>query len=98
MTAESWARWRIKFYHAFALTLLPVARSAGPAADPAIVALLIAVAAWRRRESCGAHFRIDFPASDLASQRRFTLTLEAALLAARDIAASDIREVLDGTL
>jgi L-aspartate oxidase len=79
-------------------TLLPVARSAGPAADPAIVALLIAVAAWRRRESRGAHFRIDFPASDLASQRRFTLTLEAALLAARDIAASDIREVLDGTL
>ena len=42
-------------------TLLPLANSDAPAADPALVAMLIAVAALRRRESRGGHFRSDFP-------------------------------------
>jgi L-aspartate oxidase len=66
--------------------LLPVARSSGPAADPAIVALLIAVAALRRRESRGSHFRTDFPEPDASQRERRTLTLEAAFHAAREIA------------
>lgn len=66
--------------------LLPLARSAGPATDPALVGVLIALAALRRRESRGAHFRSDFPLSDAASRERRTLTLETALRAARDIA------------
>ena len=41
--------------------LRPLARSSGPAADPALVGLLIAEAALRRRESRGAHSRTDFP-------------------------------------
>ena len=33
----------------------------GAAADPALVGLMIAVAAWRREESRGGHYRSDFP-------------------------------------
>jgi L-aspartate oxidase len=66
--------------------LLPVARSSGAAADPAIVALLIAVAALRRPESRGSHFRTDFPEPDASQRERRTLTLEAAFHAAREIA------------
>jgi L-aspartate oxidase len=67
-------------------TLLPLARSASPAADPALVALLIGVAALRRCESRGGHFRSDFPAPDPAWQQRHTLTLETALHAAEQVA------------
>ncbi len=67
-------------------TLLPLAVSAGPVADPALVALLIAVAALQRRESRGGHFRSDFPRPDAARQERYTLTQQTALRAARDIA------------
>ena len=67
-------------------TLLPLVGSASPAADPALVALLICVAALRRCESRGAHFRSDFPAPDAASRNRRTLTLEAALQIARETA------------
>ncbi|SDJ38031.1 L-aspartate oxidase [Aliiruegeria lutimaris] len=42
-------------------TLLPIAEGNGPAADPAIVALSVAVFAELRRESRGAHLRTDFP-------------------------------------
>jgi L-aspartate oxidase len=66
--------------------LLPLAQSTGSEADPALVALLIATAAWRRRESRGGHFRTDFPRSDEAWRRRCVLTLETVLDAARDIA------------
>jgi L-aspartate oxidase len=47
-------------------------------------ALLVAASAWARRESRGAHYRIDHPAEqpDLAHRTRTTLA------AARDIAAS----------
>jgi L-aspartate oxidase len=66
-------------------TLLPLATSDGPAADPALVAMLIAVAALCRRESRGGHFRSDFPAHDAAGRERNTLTQEAALRTARAI-------------
>jgi L-aspartate oxidase len=66
--------------------LLPLAVSAGPVADPALVALLIAVAALHRRESRGGHFRSDFPQPDAAWRERCTLTQHTALRAARDIA------------
>jgi L-aspartate oxidase len=66
-------------------TLLPLVGSASPENDSALVAMLIAVAALRRCESRGAHFRSDFPAHDAACPQRRTLTLEAALRTAREI-------------
>jgi L-aspartate oxidase len=44
----------------------------------AVAALLIAAAAYQRRESRGAHFRQDFPASDPHQARRSTITLTEA--------------------
>jgi L-aspartate oxidase len=41
--------------------LLPVAASGKASADPALVALLVAIAALGREESRGAHYRSDFP-------------------------------------
>lgn len=41
--------------------LLPIAVGHTAAADPALVALLIAIAALRREESRGSHYRSDFP-------------------------------------
>jgi L-aspartate oxidase len=50
----------------------------------ATAALLIAVAAWRRRESRGGHYRSDYPHADVAQARRRFLTLdEARAIAAR---------------
>jgi L-aspartate oxidase len=70
-------------------TLLPLVGSVDPAADPALVALLIAVGALRRCESRGGHFRSDFPASDKAFRQRHTLTLDTALHEAREITSRD---------
>ncbi|MEZ2126585.1 MULTISPECIES: L-aspartate oxidase [unclassified Sinorhizobium] len=64
--------------------LLPLAEGDGPAADPAIVALMIAVAASLRTESRGAHARTDFPLKQPFAQRRM-LTLSQALHMARSI-------------
>ncbi|MEY9182836.1 L-aspartate oxidase [Bradyrhizobium sp. USDA 326] len=50
----------------------------------AISALLIAVAAWMRRESRGAHFRSDHPADDPGRARRTMTTL----VAMREVAES----------
>jgi L-aspartate oxidase len=68
------------------VSLLPLATSPGPAADPALVAMLIAVAALCRCESRGGHFRADFPASDDTLRARSRLTLQTALDVAREIA------------
>ncbi len=62
--------------------LLPLAESDGPAADPAIVALLIAVFAGLRMESRGAHARTDFPLK-LADAQRRRMRLSQALEIAR---------------
>jgi L-aspartate oxidase len=44
----------------------------------AIAALLVATAAWRRRESRGGHFRDDFPQPDPRQAHRMALTLTQA--------------------
>jgi L-aspartate oxidase len=44
----------------------------------AVVALLVATAAWRRRESRGAHYRDDFPQADPRQARRMSGTLADA--------------------
>lgn len=67
--------------------LSPLARSQGAASDPAQVGLMIAVAACRREESRGGHFRSDFPDS-LPNAVPSSLTLTEALGAAREIVES----------
>jgi L-aspartate oxidase len=66
----------------------PPALGDGPAADPAAVGLLIAVAALRRQESRGSHCRIDFPGRAPSGARRATLRLAEAEAVARDIIAA----------
>lgn len=61
--------------------LAPVGSDPEAASDPALVALMIAVAAFGREESRGAHFRSDFPARHALS-RPSRLTLDEALGAA----------------
>ena len=61
--------------HAAGLTeairdLLPLVEGKGPASDPALVGLAIAVFAALRTESRGAHFRDDFPGKDATATRR----------------------------
>ncbi len=63
--------------------LLPLAAGSGPAADPAAVGLMLALAALHRRESRGAHFRTDAPCEDAAWARRVTWHLDDALAHAR---------------
>lgn len=60
-----------------AATLLPLAAGGDPGSDPAMVALMIAVAALRREESRGAHFRSDFPRHS-AQPHSSRLTLDEA--------------------
>jgi L-aspartate oxidase len=60
--------------------LAPLATGKTACADPAAVALMMAVSALRRKESRGAHFRSDFP-THTAPTRRARLTLDAALAA-----------------
>jgi L-aspartate oxidase len=50
----------------------------GPLRDMATAALLIAAAAYRRRESRGAHARADYPETDPAQAKRSLLTLAEA--------------------
>jgi L-aspartate oxidase len=61
--------------------LAEMAAANGPAADPAAVALMIAVAALRREHSLGAHYRADFPSAP-AARERSRLTLDEAFAAA----------------
>jgi L-aspartate oxidase len=69
--------------------LAQLARSAGPAADPAAVALAIAVSALRREASLGAHCRLDFPGRP-AEPRRSAITLDEALAEAAAIAPPNL--------
>ena len=66
-------------------------RAASPALrNMAIAALLVAAAAWRRRESRGAHYRSDFPSADPAQARRTFITLDDARLIAERAAVSPV--------
>jgi L-aspartate oxidase len=69
--------------HAAIRALAPLAAIDGPAADPATLGLMLAVAALRREESRGAHARLDFPACrpELAHSTR--LHLAEAIAASR---------------
>ena len=69
---------------AAARALLPLAERNNAASDPAAVGLMIAIAALRRRESRGAHYRMDFPYHTTVA-RRSEITLDAALAAAREL-------------
>jgi L-aspartate oxidase len=74
---------------AAARALYPLAISQHAASDPAVVGLMIVIAALRRQESRGAHGRSDFPDhANLA--RRSTLRLADALQTARSHAAEPI--------
>jgi L-aspartate oxidase len=70
--------------HGAIAALLPLCESEGPATDPALVALLIAVFASLRRESRGAHARTDFPLKLSHPQRR-VMRLSDALDIARSV-------------
>jgi L-aspartate oxidase len=69
---------------AAAAKLLPIALGKGKAGDPALVGLMIAIAALRRQESRGAHTRTDFPAPADHAQRSF-MRLDEAIAAAQEI-------------
>ncbi len=59
--------------------LLPLVADDGPQSDPALVGLMIAVAALDRRESRGGHFRTDWTEADPWQARSRALTLRDAL-------------------
>jgi L-aspartate oxidase len=73
-------------------SLYPVANSRGAASDPALVGLMIAVAAYRREESRGGHYRTDFPDTLTAAAPSF-IGLSEALGVARDIAETETASV-----
>ncbi|MET2829583.1 L-aspartate oxidase [Mesorhizobium shangrilense] len=67
-------------------SLLPIAQGHTAASDPAIVGLMIAIAALQREESRGAHFRTDFPQKATNAQRS-RLRLDEALDTARALSS-----------
>jgi len=56
----------------------------------ATTALLIAAAAWKRRESRGGHYRSDYPQPDPAQANRTFLALEDARAIAARAAARPV--------
>jgi len=64
--------------------LYPIASGNSAASDPALVGLMIAVAAFRREESRGGHYRTDFPET-LPAAVPSSLTLVDAFAAIREI-------------
>ena len=69
-------------------SLAPIANGHGAASDPALVGLVIAVAAYRREESRGGHFRADFP-DTLPAATPSTIRLPEALDAVNEIVESE---------
>ena len=69
--------------------LLPLAEQNGPASDPAIVGLAIAVFAALRTESRGGHFRSDFPEKDATCTRR-RLRLSEVISIAHGLSSSNL--------
>lgn len=65
-------------------SLSPLALSKSAASDAALVGLMVAIAAIKREESRGGHFRTDFPDTALIAVPS-SLTRDEALVAARDI-------------
>jgi len=72
---------------AAATALLPLASRRSAASEPATVGLMIAIAALRREESRGAHFRMDFPKRGVTA-RRSMLRLDEAFAWARELNTS----------
>ncbi|WP_454619378.1 L-aspartate oxidase [Bradyrhizobium cenepequi] len=69
--------------------LYPMARANGATADPALVGLMIAVAALGREESRGGHYRTDFP-DTLPKGAPSTFTLAGALGVAGEIIETEL--------
>ncbi|ESY78562.1 hypothetical protein X739_31820 [Mesorhizobium sp. LNHC220B00] len=65
-------------------TLLPIAVRNTGASDPALIALMIAIAALRREESRGSHCRSDFP-TRRAQARTSRLTFASAMTVAAEL-------------
>jgi L-aspartate oxidase len=65
--------------------LYPLADSQGPASDAALIGLMIVIAALRREESRGAHYREDFPQHDARPSCRRDIDLTEAFEAAREL-------------
>jgi L-aspartate oxidase len=62
-----------------------------------MVGLMMAVAALRREESVGAHYRTDFPEAP-ATRRRSTLSLGEALNEARNLVARPVERQSERSL
>jgi L-aspartate oxidase len=73
----------------YALRETAIGEASADLRNRAEAALLIAAAAFLRRESRGGHFRTDYPQTDLAQARRSFMTLDGALSLARGVAASE---------
>jgi L-aspartate oxidase len=70
--------------------MYPIATGKGAVSDPALVGLMIAVAAYRREESRGGHHRTDFP-DTLPAAVPSSISLVEALGAAREIVETETR-------
>jgi len=74
------------------ITRIEQSSRANPALhNMAVAALLIAAAAWHRRESRGAHFRSDYPHADPNQAHRTFLTLAEARAIAAEATANAAR-------
>ena len=69
-------------------SLYPIANGSSAASDPALVGLMIAVAAYRREESRGGHYRTDYP-DTLPSATPSSISLSEALDAVSEIVESE---------
>ena len=71
-------------------SMYPIATGKGAVSDPALVGLMIVVAAYRREESRGGHHRTDFP-DTLPAAVPSSISLVEALGAAREIVETETR-------